>query len=101
MLLRASDELATHRHGRCVLQRCVDHASEMQRAQLMGEITYNALTLVQDPYVSFRCYRDLLRSSLEQIVQYILDLVTLSSASSHGTSAICPFGNSVLMSSKR
>ena len=51
-------EVATHRHGCCVLQRCIDHASEHQRVQLVNEITYNALTLVQDPYgnyVSFLC----------------------------------------------
>ncbi|PPQ98902.1 hypothetical protein CVT24_003533 [Panaeolus cyanescens] len=54
-------EVATHRHGCCVLQRCIDHASELQRAQLVNEITYNALTLVQDPYGNY-------------VVQYILDL---------------------------
>ena len=46
-------EVATHRHGCCVLQRCIDHASEMQRGQLVNEITYNALTLVQDPYGNY------------------------------------------------
>lgn len=45
-------EVATHRHGCCVLQRCIDHASESQRIQLVTEITYNSLTLVQDPFVS-------------------------------------------------
>ena len=40
-------EVATHRHGCCVLQRCIDHASESQKIQLVTEITYNALTLVQ------------------------------------------------------
>ncbi|KZT58397.1 ARM repeat-containing protein [Calocera cornea HHB12733] len=54
-------EVATHRHGCCVLQRCIDHASEAQRMQLVNEITYNALTLVQDPYGNY-------------VVQYILDL---------------------------
>lgn len=47
-------EVATHRHGCCVLQRCIDHASESQRIQLVTEITYNSLTLVQDPFVNFR-----------------------------------------------
>jgi Pumilio-family RNA binding repeat len=70
-------EVATHRHGCCVLQRCVDHASENQRIQLVNEITYNALTLVQDPYGNY------VSASLEicrrfpdtgQVVQYILDL---------------------------
>lgn len=46
-------EVATHRHGCCVLQRCVDHASDHQRVQLVQEITYNALTLVQDPYGNY------------------------------------------------
>ncbi|KAG8947135.1 hypothetical protein FRC04_010986 [Tulasnella sp. 424] len=54
-------EVATHRHGCCVLQRCVDHASDAQRIQLVTEITYHALTLVQDPYGNY-------------VVQYILDL---------------------------
>lgn len=44
-------EVATHRHGCCVLQRCIDHASESQRIQLVTEITYNSLTLVQDAFV--------------------------------------------------
>jgi len=46
-------EVATHRHGCCVLQRCIDHASDSQRVQLVTEITYNALTLVQDPYGNY------------------------------------------------
>jgi hypothetical protein len=46
-------EVATHRHGCCVLQRCIDHASDHQRIQLVNEITYNALTLVQDPYGNY------------------------------------------------
>ncbi|EPQ30113.1 uncharacterized protein PFL1_02230 [Pseudozyma flocculosa PF-1] len=54
-------EVATHRHGCCVLQRCIDHASDSQRIQLVAEITYNALTLVQDPFGNY-------------VVQYVLDL---------------------------
>lgn len=54
-------EVATHRHGCCVLQRCIDHASEGQRVQLVAEITYNALSLVQDPFGNY-------------VVQYVLDL---------------------------
>ncbi|KXS15099.1 ARM repeat-containing protein [Gonapodya prolifera JEL478] len=54
-------DVATHRHGCCVLQRCLDHASESQKVQLVTEITYHALTLVQDPFANY-------------VVQYILDL---------------------------
>jgi hypothetical protein len=71
-------EVATHRHGCCVLQRCVDHASDHQRVQLVNEITYNALTLVQDPYGNYVSVRTLLLvvmpTSIIQVVQYILDL---------------------------
>lgn len=70
-------EVATHRHGCCVLQRCIDHASDNQRVQLVQEITYNALTLVQDPYGNYVRRLSPLSaacSSSGQVVQYILDL---------------------------
>lgn len=54
-------EVATHRHGCCVLQRCIDHATDSQRVQLVTEITFHALTLVQDPFGNY-------------VVQYVLDL---------------------------
>ncbi|KAL1920195.1 uncharacterized protein VTP21DRAFT_1341 [Calcarisporiella thermophila] len=54
-------EVATHRHGCCVFQRCVDHASEIQRAQLSHQVIANALALVMDPYGNY-------------VVQYIIDL---------------------------
>ncbi|ODH24185.1 hypothetical protein ACO22_05329 [Paracoccidioides brasiliensis] len=53
--------VGTHRHGCCVLQRCIDHASGDQRARLIEQITKNAFTLVQDPFGNY-------------VVQYILDL---------------------------
>ena len=43
-------EVATHRHGCCVLQRSIDHASPAQRVQLVTEIIFNSLYLVQDPF---------------------------------------------------
>ncbi|KAJ7830916.1 ARM repeat-containing protein [Mycena olivaceomarginata] len=46
-------EVATHCHGCCVLQRCINHASDHQRIQLVNEITFNVLTLVQDPYDNY------------------------------------------------
>jgi len=54
-------EVATHRHGCCVLQRCIDHASDSQKLQLINEVIANALVLVQDPYGNY-------------VVQYVLDL---------------------------
>ncbi|EFW22893.1 hypothetical protein D8B26_006450 [Coccidioides posadasii str. Silveira] len=53
--------VGTHRHGCCVLQRCIDHASGDQRAQLIAQITASSYTLVQDPFGNY-------------VVQYILDL---------------------------
>lgn len=53
--------VGTHRHGCCVLQRCVDHASPAQKVALVSCITAHAITLVQDPFGNY-------------VVQYILDL---------------------------
>ncbi|CAO3576649.1 unnamed protein product [Absidia cylindrospora] len=54
-------EVATHRHGCCVLQRCIDHAVDIQKAQLVQVVTSNVLPLVQDPFGNY-------------VVQYVLDL---------------------------
>uniref|UniRef100_A0A7S0XE80 PUM-HD domain-containing protein n=1 Tax=Mantoniella antarctica TaxID=81844 RepID=A0A7S0XE80_9CHLO len=56
-----SVEIATHRHGCCVLQRCIDHAADGQRRALVQEIASQALVLSQDPFGNY-------------VVQYILDL---------------------------
>ncbi|KAI0113722.1 ARM repeat-containing protein [Nemania sp. FL0031] len=54
-------EVGTHRHGCCVLQRCIDHASGSQKSWLIQQITENATRLVQDPFGNY-------------VVQYIIDL---------------------------
>ncbi|QRV99045.1 Pumilio-family RNA binding repeat [Ceratobasidium sp. AG-Ba] len=54
-------KVATHRHGCCVLQHCIDHASDSRRIQSAIKITSSALTLVQGPYGNY-------------VVQYNLDL---------------------------
>tara|TARA_R110002050_G_scaffold299366_1_gene464732 strand:- start:608 stop:1597 length:990 start_codon:yes stop_codon:yes gene_type:complete len=54
-------DVATHRHGCCVFQRCIDHGSDAQKLQLVREITENTLKLVRDPYGNY-------------VVQYVLDL---------------------------
>ncbi|XP_002961917.2 pumilio homolog 12 [Selaginella moellendorffii] len=53
-------EVGTHRHGCCVLQRCVDFSKGVQKERLVGEIAANALVLSQDQYGNY-------------VVQYILD----------------------------
>lgn len=40
-------EIATHRHGCCVLQRCIDFATPQQKTALINEIAANALSLSQ------------------------------------------------------
>ena len=53
--------VGTHRHGCCVLQRCIDHASGSQKVRLIAQITNNSFELIQDPFGNY-------------VVQYILDL---------------------------
>merc|ERR1712176_331311 len=54
-------EIATHRHGCCVLQRCIDHATPEQRTNLVKEIAQHAYILSQDPFGNY-------------VVQYVLDI---------------------------
>ena len=54
-------EVGTHRHGCCVLQRCIDHASGEQKPWLVQRITEHATILVRDPFGNY-------------VVQYIIDL---------------------------
>jgi len=54
-------QVSTHRHGCCVMQRCIDHGTHDQKLQLVEEIRKMALTLVQDAFGNY-------------VVQYALDL---------------------------
>ncbi|KAI8885768.1 ARM repeat-containing protein [Backusella circina FSU 941] len=54
-------QVASHKHGCCVLQRCFDHATTAQKTQLANEIARHALTLVQNPFGNY-------------VVQYVLEL---------------------------
>jgi len=53
--------VSTHRHGCCVLQRCLDHAPEMHRGPIIGLVVSNAKKLVLDPFGNY-------------VVQYVLEL---------------------------
>lgn len=50
-------ELASDRHGCCVLQKCLSQSDGGQRHRLIYEIASNALVLSQDPfgYGNFKC----------------------------------------------
>ncbi|GKV30276.1 hypothetical protein SLEP1_g39103 [Rubroshorea leprosula] len=54
-------ELATDRHGCCVLQKCLSYSDEDQRNRLVFQITSNALILSQDPFGNY-------------VVQYVFEL---------------------------
>jgi hypothetical protein len=41
------NEIATHRHGCCVLQRCIDFATAQQKRRLVDEIARHSLVLSQ------------------------------------------------------
>ena len=53
--------VGTHRHGCCVLQRCIDHATGQQKANLISAIIAHAFELVQNPFGNY-------------VLQYIIDL---------------------------
>ncbi|KAJ5502517.1 Armadillo-like helical [Penicillium fimorum] len=76
--------VGTHRHGCCVLQRCIDHASGHQKARLISQITSHSFALVQDPFGNY-------------VVQYILDLAEPSF-----TNPLCAtFGGNIPQLSKQ
>ncbi|KAK2659726.1 hypothetical protein Ddye_006259 [Dipteronia dyeriana] len=54
-------DIATHRHGCCVLQRCIAHSFGEHRDKLITEISTNGLLLAQDPFGNY-------------VVQYIIEL---------------------------
>jgi hypothetical protein len=54
-------DLATHRHGCCVLQRCIDAANLIQKEKLVDKIIECAVELVQDAFGNY-------------VVQYVIDL---------------------------
>ncbi|KAK9286070.1 hypothetical protein L1049_014450 [Liquidambar formosana] len=54
-------DIATHQHGCCVLQRCINRSTGEYREDLVAEISTNGLLLAQDAYGNY-------------VVQFILDL---------------------------
>ncbi|CAL8997330.1 unnamed protein product [Prunus brigantina] len=54
-------EIATQRHGCCVLQKCIAHARGRHRDKLINEIARNGLLLSQDPYGNY-------------VIQYVMEL---------------------------
>ncbi|GAB4845053.1 hypothetical protein Ancab_038458 [Ancistrocladus abbreviatus] len=61
-------DIATHRHGCCVLQRCITHSKGEHQQKLIAEISANGLLLAQDPFGNY-------------VVQYIIELNNASATS--------------------
>ncbi|CAJ1971774.1 unnamed protein product [Sphenostylis stenocarpa] len=61
-------DIATHEHGCCVLQRCIDYSIGKYQDKLIKEICRHGLILAQDPFGNY-------------VVQYIIEM-EISSASS-------------------
>lgn len=55
------EDVARHRHGCCVIQRCLDSRHSMARSHLVTRIVEKSLELMQDAYGNY-------------VVQYVLDV---------------------------
>lgn len=55
------EDVARHRHGCCVIQRCLDSRHSAARTHLVGRIVEKSLELMQDAYGNY-------------VVQYVLDV---------------------------
>ena len=58
---RSVGDVARHRHGCCVIQRCLDSPSSPARSNLVKRIVEKSLDLMQDAYGNY-------------VVQYVLDV---------------------------
>lgn len=54
-------DVGSHRHGCCVLQKCLTHASDVNRRKLVSRIIEEACSLAGDPFGNYVC-------------QYVFDL---------------------------
>ncbi|KAF5955290.1 hypothetical protein HYC85_008146 [Camellia sinensis] len=61
--------IATHQHGCCVLNRCIDKSEGKYQEKLVAEIAAHALILAQDAFGNY-------------VVQYIIEFKTHSAAAS-------------------
>ncbi|KAJ5079309.1 hypothetical protein M0811_04330 [Anaeramoeba ignava] len=53
--------IATHKHGCCVMQRCIDASPNLQKTELIRVIIDNSISLMQDPFANY-------------VIQYVLGL---------------------------
>ena len=60
-IMSRCDEVATHKHGCCVLQRCIDYCNDDQIKIVIGGILNYTDKLINDSYGNY-------------VIQYILEL---------------------------
>ena len=46
-------EIGSHKHGCCVMQRCLEKGRETQKLALADVIIYNLHNLIEDPYGNY------------------------------------------------
>jgi pumilio RNA-binding family len=54
-------EIACHKHGCCVMQKCIDGANQKQKIELTSKIAEHTQIFVRNPYGNY-------------VVQYVLEL---------------------------
>jgi hypothetical protein len=59
-MIKKCREIACHKHGCCVMQKCIDGANEDQKFRLIDEIIKNTLNFVRNPFGNY-------------VLQYVLE----------------------------
>jgi hypothetical protein len=52
-MVRQCVEIACHKHGCCVMQKCIDGADPTQKMYLTYEIARHTLIFVKNPYGNY------------------------------------------------
>lgn len=70
-------DIATHRHGCCVLQRCLDHGTEEQRQALCAKLLTHVDYLTLDPFGNYVVQYIITKESEEGTYDYTYKIVQL------------------------
>lgn len=84
-------QIATHRHGCCVLQRCLDYGSHEQFQQLSSVVAQNCLVLAVDPFGNYVVQYVLSKgeeSAIVAIVKFVLQRLVQLSTHKFGSNVI-------------
>ncbi|CCF58935.1 hypothetical protein KAFR_0F03390 [Kazachstania africana CBS 2517] len=70
-------DIATHRHGCCVLQRCLDHGTKEQTTSLCDQLLTNLDKLTLDPFGNYVVQYILTKEAEKQDYEYTYKIVNL------------------------